>query len=121
MYIEEKILSEGILTKDHISEIYTIYVTLCDNTRFKLLPSDFSQIFLQSSLSKDLSTTQYFFQIDNDGDGRINFQDFLRFIVLNVKTVLGQLSPIGTLSRTLPLCTQLSRKNFAFIVFYHFL
>ena len=116
MYIEEKILSEGILTKDHISELYTIYVTLCDNTRFKLLPSDFSQLFLQSSLSKDLSTTQYFFQIDNDGDGRINFQDFLRFIVLNVKTVLGQLSPIGTLSRTLPLCTQLSRKNFAFIV-----
>ena len=56
MYIEEKILSEGILTKDHISELYTIYVTLCDNTRFKLLPSDFSQLFLQSSLSKDLST-----------------------------------------------------------------
>ena len=116
MYIEEKILSEGILTKDHISEIYTIYVTLCDNTRFKLLPSDFSQIFLQSSLSKDLSTTQYFFQIDNDGDGRINFQDFLRFIVLNVKTVLGQLFTKGILSRNLPLCTQLARKNFAFIV-----
>ena len=111
MYIEEKILQEGILTKDHISEIYSIYVTLCDNTRFKILPSDFNQIFLQSSLSKDLSATQYFFQIDNDGDGRINFQDFLRFIVINVKTVLGEIYHKGITARTLPLCTLISRKN----------
>ena len=121
MYVEEKILQENILTRDHIDELYSIFVVLCDSSRFKIIPADFVKNFQKIAQSKSISVndeiwSQYFFQIDIDGDGRINFQDFLKYITDNFKLILGELNNKNSLNEIHSLCTVEHRKIFCGII-----
>ena len=96
MFIEEKIIQENLLAREHIDEIYHLFVNLCDDERFKLIPLNLIQIFDNISLKKGLSLdkeiwNQIFFEIDYDKDGSINFQDFLRFIYNYLKLIFGDI------------------------------
>jgi Ca2+-binding EF-hand superfamily protein len=95
MFFEEKIISENLLSREYIDELYHLFVNLCDNQRFKIIPLDFIQIFSNISEKKGLSVdkdiwNQIFFLIDYDKDGAISFQDFLRFTYNNLKLVFSE-------------------------------
>lgn len=96
MFIEDKIIQENILSREHIDEIYHLFVNFCDNNRFSIIPLDFINIFHSISEKRSLNIdkeiwNQIFFQIDNDKDGSISFQDFLRFIYNNIKIIFGEI------------------------------
>jgi Ca2+-binding EF-hand superfamily protein len=95
MLMENKIISENIIPKELIDELYNIFVTLCHDDRFKIIPSNFIEVFHNISEKRNLNIdkdiwTQIFFQIDSDMDGAISFQDFLKFMYSNLKIVLGE-------------------------------
>ena len=94
MFFEEKILQENILSKEHIDEIYILFVTLCDTGKYSIIPSNFIQVFNSISEKKGLTLDKdiwngIFFQVDYDKDGQISFQDILRYIYLNIKLMLN--------------------------------
>ena len=97
MYVEELILAEKILTREHIDELYCIFVSLCSNTRFKIEPKDFTETFQNIARNKSININDelwryYFVQIDINRDGRIDFQDFLRYTYQHLKMILGTLT-----------------------------
>jgi Ca2+-binding EF-hand superfamily protein len=97
MFIEEKILQENIMSRDHIDEIYNLFVILTENSQFKIIPLNFINVFHNISEKKSLnvdkeSWNQIFTQIDYDKDGAISFQDFLRYVYNNFKIILGEVT-----------------------------
>jgi Ca2+-binding EF-hand superfamily protein len=96
MFFEEKIISENLLSREYIDELYHLFVNLCDNQRFKIIPLDFIQTFSnkETSVDKDI-WNQIFFQIDYDKDGAISFQDFLRFTYNNLKLIFGEVDRVS--------------------------
>jgi Ca2+-binding EF-hand superfamily protein len=95
MYIEEKIIQENIFTKEHIDELYNLFVVLSENSRFNIIPNHFINTFQNITDKKLLNVdkeiwTQIFFQIDHDKDGGISFQDFVRFISIHLKLIFGE-------------------------------
>jgi Ca2+-binding EF-hand superfamily protein len=93
MFFEEKILQENILSKEHIDELYTLFVTLCDTGKYSIIPSNFIQVFSTIAEKKGITLDKdiwngIFFQIDYDKDGQISFQDILRYIYNNIKLIL---------------------------------
>jgi Ca2+-binding EF-hand superfamily protein len=93
MFFEEKILQENILSKEHIDEIYLLFVTLCDTGKYGIIPSNFIQVFQGVAEKKGLTLDKdiwnsMFFQIDYDKDGQISFQDILRYIYSHIKLIL---------------------------------
>ena len=97
MYVEELILAEKILTREHIDELYCIFVSLCSPTRFKIEPKDFTETFQNIARNKSININDelwryYFVQIDINRDGRIDFQDFLRYTYQHLKMILGTLT-----------------------------
>jgi Ca2+-binding EF-hand superfamily protein len=104
MFIEEKIIQENLLTREHIDEIYHLFVNLCDDERFKIIPLNFINIFDNISTKKGLSLdkeiwNQIFFEIDHDKDGAISFQDFLRFIYNYLKLIFGEICEKSSYNR----------------------
>jgi len=104
MFIEEKILQENIMSRDHIDEIYNLFVILTENSQFKIIPLNFINVFNNISEKKSLNVdketwTQIFTQIDYDKDGAISFQDFLRYVYNNFKIILGEASENFSLNR----------------------
>ena len=96
MLMELKIISENIISREHIDELYNLFVILCHDEKFKIIPSNFIEIFQSVSDKKNLTVdndiwTQIFFQIDSDKDGAISFQDFLKFIYSNLRIILGEI------------------------------
>jgi Ca2+-binding EF-hand superfamily protein len=97
MFIEDKILQENIISRDHIDEIYNVFVILTENTKFKITPLNFTNVFHNVSEKQNLKLdkdewNQIFLKIDHDKDGVISFQDFLRYIYINLKIILGETS-----------------------------
>jgi Ca2+-binding EF-hand superfamily protein len=95
MLMECKIISENIIPKELIDELYNLFVTLCNDDKFKIIPSNFIDIFNNISEKRNLNVdkdiwTQIFFQIDSDKDGAISFQDFLKFIYSILKIIFGE-------------------------------
>lgn len=126
MYVEDKILQEKIFTRDHIDEIYSIFVLLCDNKKYKLTPADFTNNLKKIAQSKQINVSedlwnQYFLQIDYDKDGRIDFQDFLRYFIQNLKLILGEIYFKSGLNQVHSLCTLTDKKIFytVFSSFYY--
>ena len=54
--MEEKIIRENILCREHIDEIYNLFVNLCENERFSLIPLDFINIFTAINDKNNLSS-----------------------------------------------------------------
>lgn len=95
MFMEEKLLTENVITRDHIDELYTLFVNICDSTRFSMTPLDFINIFSTISEKKSLDIDKefwnhVFFLIDHDKDGRISFQDFVKYIYGYLKIIFGE-------------------------------
>jgi len=102
--MEEKIIRENILCREHIDEIYNLFVNLCENERFSLIPLDFINIFTAINDKNNLHIdkdfwNQIFYLIDCDKDGKINFQDFLKFIYNDFKIILGEVSESYSMNR----------------------
>jgi Ca2+-binding EF-hand superfamily protein len=94
-YIEEKIINENLLTKQHIDEIYNIFVHFCEDDKYVFSPKIFANIFQNISEKRGLKVdkdiwNQIFYQIDFDKDGSVSFQDFLKFIDLNLKLIFAE-------------------------------
>jgi Ca2+-binding EF-hand superfamily protein len=97
MLYEDKAVQENVLQKEHIDEIYNLYVVLTDNDKYTINPYNFINIFHNLSEKENLAIdkdiwNQIFFQIDHDKDGTLSFQDFIRFIYLHLKLALGECS-----------------------------
>lgn len=95
MFIEDKIIQENILSKENIDELYHLFVNLCDSNRYSINPLNFINVFQNISEKRGVTVdkdiwNQIFFQIDNDKDGTISFQDFLRFVYFNLKIIFGK-------------------------------
>jgi Ca2+-binding EF-hand superfamily protein len=96
MFFEEKILQENLLSKEHIDELYHLFVNICDTHKYNIIPLNFIQVFSNISEKKGLQIdkdiwNQIFSQIDYDKDGQISFQDILRYIYNNLKLIyLGE-------------------------------
>lgn len=96
MYIEEKLLQENLFSKEHINELYNLFVVLSENQKFIITPFNLISIFQNISFKKQMEIdqdvwNQIFFQIDHDKDGGISFQDFIRFICLHLKLIFGEI------------------------------
>ena len=94
--MEEQILIENIISKDHLNDIYNLFVTLCGKNEYKIIPFNFIEIFNTISEKRNLNIdkeiwNKIFCQIDFDKDGVINFQDFLRYIYYNLRVILGEI------------------------------
>ncbi len=94
--IEEEILSENILSQDHITECYNLYVIACKDDKLKMIPCEFISFFNEVLAKKNIEIDpqfwdQIFYGIDTNKDGSICFQDFLKFIYKNLKIILGEI------------------------------
>jgi hypothetical protein len=94
--IEEEILSENIISQEHITDIYNLYVIACKDDKLKMIPSDFISFFNSVLTKKNIiidqqSWDQIFYGIDSNKDGSICFQDFLKFLYKNIKIILNEI------------------------------
>ena len=93
--IETQILKEQLFTKEHIDEIYILFVNICDNNRFNITPLNFIKTFNNISEKKQILSIekktwdQKFMMIDSDKDGLVTFPDFIRFIYDSLKISLN--------------------------------
>jgi len=96
MLAEEKIIQENLLGREHIDEMYHLFVVLCDDNKFNINPLNFLTTFQILHDKKNFSFdkdywNQMFMHIDYDKDGVITFQDFIRFLYFNIKIVAGEI------------------------------
>jgi len=94
MSIEEKIIKENLITKEHIDEIYILFVMICDNKRYSITPLNFINVFTNIAEMKNLNIEkkvwdEIFMVIDSDKDGLITFPDFIKFIYNHFKIYLN--------------------------------
>ncbi len=97
MFMEDKIIQENLICRDHIDEIYNLYVNLCKPDKFSIIPLDFINIFTNIAEKRNINVenkdiwNQTFFKIDSDKDGQITFQDLLTYVYNNLKIIFGQI------------------------------
>lgn len=99
MYIEELAINENFLSAHHIDQIYSAFVHYCNPEenrlsadRYKFLGKQFySQQNLNYSLD-EAKILEKFSSIDLNRDLTVDFQDFFKFIFLNLKFLTGDLS-----------------------------
>ena len=104
MFMEDKILVENVISKEHIDELYNLYIMLSEEGSYKIIPLHFINVFTSLSAKKNLQIdkehwTQLFSQMDSDKDGRISFQDFVKFIYSNLRVIFGELGDKLSLSK----------------------
>lgn len=90
MFIEDRIMHENLLTREHIDEIYNLFTILCPSEKFYLVPLDFFNIFSNLTNKKGFTVSKDYWDslfniIDHDRDGQIKFQDFIRYIYFHLK------------------------------------
>lgn len=96
MLAEDKIIQENLLGREHIDEMYHLFVVLCDDNKFNINPLNFLTTFQILHDKKNFTFdkdywNQIFMHIDNDKDGVITFQDFIRFLYFNIKIITADI------------------------------
>ena len=94
--IEDEILNENILSQEHITDCYNLFVIACKDDNLKMIPSDFieffSNVLAKKNILIDLQFWDYtFYGIDSNRDGSICFQDFIKFIYKNLKIICNEI------------------------------
>lgn len=96
MLAEDKIIQENLLCREHIDEMYHLFVILCDDNKFNINPLNFLTIFQSIHEKKNFNFdkdywNQMFMHIDYDKDGVITFQDFIRYLYFNLKIMSSEI------------------------------
>jgi hypothetical protein len=102
--IEEEILGENILTQEHITDSYNLYVIACRDDKLKMIPSEFISFFNSVLTKKNMLIDQQswdyiFYGIDSNKDGSICFQDFMKFLYKNLKIILNEIGEKISINR----------------------
>jgi len=99
MYIEDLAINENFLSKYHIDEIYNVFVKYCSleenrftAERYKALTKNFYNQHGMIQKFEEGKILEKYSLIDIDRDLTVDFQDFLKFIILNLKFLSGDLS-----------------------------
>jgi len=99
MYIEELTINEKFLDKHHIDQIYSSFVHYCSleenrltAERYKILTKLIcNQKYLNENFQES-KIIEKFSYIDINGDLTVDFQDFSKYIILNLKFLASDLS-----------------------------
>ena len=98
--IDEKkikaVLDEKIFSRSYLHAIYILFVNICKENDYKLIPSILYDLFRQLSKMANVKYEEYkigifHLQIDIDKDGTVNFEDFLKFITTILKFTYNEI------------------------------
>ena len=119
MYYEQEILNQNFLSQEHIDQIYTAFVNYCPVetnqltlTRYSILSKE---IYKTSQTIDEMEISKKFNNIISH-DFSVNFQDFLKFIFLNLKMLNSDISREKKLERLNVLITDSEIYNFHSII-----